>query len=186
MIKTDAAAIEARYGKGRVPPQAKEPRLYARGMGGPPPAGGGQGQIPLGQPIPEGVVIQQIVGRGEPSMAVVPPQQQGGPPAPAMAVVPPQVTNRTSIGTFVEQTPQISPTTSNPLTTAPAPVPSGTVTPPAESPKAEKKKKLDLTQLILDHMFELGGENSPACQKFYERGPATLKAWFKNPAIIPL
>ena len=74
-ITADAASIEARYGKtGQVPPrQEKEPELYAPGMGVPPPTER-QGQIPLGQEIPEGVVIQQLVGRGQPapSMAVVP------------------------------------------------------------------------------------------------------------------
>ncbi len=195
MITADSAAIEARYGKtGQVPPRAdgKEAELYAPGMNVPPP-GERQGQIPLGQEIPEGVIIQQVVGRGQPapSMAVVPPKQEGGAPAPSMAVVPPQPTNRTSIGTFIEKpvtvTPaQISPTVSNPLTATPAENPSGSVAPPAEPAKPEKRKKIDLAQLLLDHMFELGGEDAEACQKFYDRSPATLKQWFRNPAAIPL
>src|SRR5260221_3047990 len=195
MITADAAAIEAQYGKtGQVPPRAdgKEAELYAPGMGVPPLAER-QGQIPKGQEIPEGVIVQQVVGRGEraPSMAIVPPKQEGGAPAPSMAVVPPQPTNRTSIGTFIEKpaavTPaQISPTVSNPLTNTPAETPSGSVMPPTEPPKPEKRKKLDLTQLLLDHMWELGGEDSEQCQKFYDRGPSTLKAWFKNPGTIPL
>jgi hypothetical protein len=189
LITTDASAIEARYGKsGQVQPRPeKEPELYAPGMGVPPPQGG-QGQIPKGQEIPEGVIIQQLVGRGQPapSIAVMPPKQEGGPPAPSMAVVPPQPVNRTSIGTFVEQEP-VARSVSNPLTNAPANVPTGTATPPLEAPKEpEKKKKLDLTQLLLDHMWELGGEDSEACQKFYDRSAATLKNWFKNPAAIPL
>jgi hypothetical protein len=35
-------------------------------------------------------------------------------------------------------------------------------------------------------MWELGGEDSEACQKFYDRSPQTLKQWFKNPGNIPL
>jgi hypothetical protein len=162
------------------------PELYAPGMGISPPAER-QGQIPKGQPVPEGTMIQQIVGRGQPAIAVVPPKQEGGPPAPQVAVVPPQPTNRTTIGTFVER-PQdrVTPTVSNPLTATPAQTPTGTVQPPIEQPQPEKKKKLDLTQLLLDHMFELGGEDSETCQKFYDRSASTLKNWFRNPATIPL
>lgn len=196
MITTDAAALEARYGGkgGAVPPPPKDAELYAPGMGIAPPAER-QGQIPKGKEIPPGVVIQQVVGRGQPapSMAVVPPQALGGPPPPQVAVVPPQPTNRTSIGTFVEAPtpvttalPITSPSVSNPLTSSPVAPPSGVTTPPVQPPPPKPKKKLDLTQLLLDHMWELGGETSEACQKFYDRSPATLKAWFKNPAAIPL
>jgi hypothetical protein len=115
-----------------------------------------------------------------------------------MAVMPPQATNRTSIGTFIEQTPltqpvtgappKISTTVSNPLTSSPLSPPSGVTTPPTETapPPKPKPKKLDLAQALLDHMWELGGEDSEACQKFYDRSPATLKNWMRNPAAIPL
>jgi hypothetical protein len=162
----------------------------------PPEGGKGQGQIPIGTPVPEGVIISQVVGRGQaaPSMMVVPPKDPNQPPAPSIMVVPPQPSNRTTIGTFVEQpraqvqVPTITATVSNPLTNSQPVAPSGTITAPAPvltEPKRERKK-VDLTQLILDHMMELGGENGEECQKFYERGPQTIRQWVRNPAIIPL
>jgi hypothetical protein len=179
-INIDATALEARYAKqGAVvqSPQGEPPPIYGPGTSA--------AQIPVGQPVPEGVVIQQIVGRGQPAqISVVPPTIPGGPPPPQIAVVPPSGANRTSIGTYVE----VSPTVSNPLTASPAPIPSGTVAPPIEPPPKEppKKRKLDLTQLILDHIFELGGEDGEEAQKFYDRSNQTLKNWCRNPGVIPL
>jgi hypothetical protein len=175
-INIDAAAMEARFGnKTGAPPQpAPMQDLYAPGIR---PdhqtVPNKQTQMPVGTPVPEGTVIRQVVGRGQPSMAVVAPKQPEV-NAPAMAVVPPTGSNRTSLGTYVE----VTPTVSNPLT------------PPAAQPTVqeliEPKKKLDLTQAILDHMFSLGGEKSEDCQKFYDRSPQTLKNWFQNPSNIPL
>jgi hypothetical protein len=186
-ITVDANSLEARYGKAAPAEPTKEAEFYYPGSGKPPPAQQ-QGQIPKGQEVPPGVIIQQLVGRGQPapSMAVVPPKEEGGVPAPSMAVVPPQPTNRTTIGTFVEQSPPISRTTSNPMVATQPEVPTGTAEPPVQPPKPEKKKKVDLAQLLLDHIFELGGEDSEAAQKFYDRSPATMKNWLKNPAAIPL
>jgi hypothetical protein len=208
MITTDASALEAKYGKKPMPPpQGEPPPLFAPGMNIPPSK---QGQIPQGTPIPEGTVIQQVVGRGQPmpSMMLVPPQAQQS-NQPAIQVVPPHGAGRTTIGTFVEQAPQmrtaaeaatqfvdqvsqmraavpqISPTTSNPMTAAVPPINSGIAEPPAEPPKP-KRKKVDLTQVLLDHIWELGGEKSEACQKFYDRSEQTIKQWQKNPAAIPL
>jgi hypothetical protein len=188
MINIDAEALEAKFGKktGAVaaPPQIAD--LYAPGVKGSVPSN--QGQIPTGQPVPPGVIISQVVGRGQlaPSIQVVPPKQDQ-PNQPQMAVIPPQQGGRTSIGTFVE-TPKISQTTSNPLTTTPEPVNSGVAEPPlpTEPPKPAKRKKVDLTQQMLDHIFELGGEDSENAQKFYDRSPQTLKNWCRNPGTIPL
>jgi hypothetical protein len=192
MITTDAASIEARYAKqGPVParPQGEPPPIYAPGMGiTPPESGKGQGQIPLGTPVPEGVIITQVVGRGEraPSIMVVPPKDPNQPPAPSMMIVPPQHTGRTTIGTFVEQAkPPVTSTTSNPLTSTQPVAPSGIEAPPvAAEPKP--RKKVDLTKLILDHIWELGGEDSEDCQKYYDRSNQTLRNWCRNPAVIPL
>jgi len=182
MITADAAALEARFGNKTGAPAQPAPMqdLYAPGVrpdhqGKPNP----QGQIPAGSPVPEGVVIQQVVGRGQPAMAVVPPKQSDA-GAPAMAVVPPTGSNRTTIGTFVE------PIKTNPLTASPAEINSGLKQDPVLQEMAQPKRKLDLTQAILDHMFELGGEKSEDCQKFYDRSPQTLLSWIRNPAIIPL
>jgi len=191
MINIDAAALEAKFGnKTGAPPQpAPIGDLYAPGVKGSVPSK--QAQIPTGTPVPEGVVIQQIVGRGQPAMMVVPPKkdEQG---APSMAVVPPSGANRTTIGTFVE------PTKTNPMTSAPPPVNPGIVDAPVENSgsvdaainqpdqKNGRNHQLDLTQAILDHIFELGGEKSEACQKFYDRSQQTLKNWCQNPANIPL
>lgn len=187
-------------------------------MGIVPPAGGQQGTIPLGTPIPEGTIVSQRVGRGQaPSMMVVPPgaHSQGG---PQVAVVPPSGAGRTTIGTFVDrsfagqpeqsqawagdpsarptspsqgpvlpsQSP-ILPSSSNPLVADRLPINSGVTVAPVEAIKPEpKRKKIDLTQAILDHMHELGGWESETCQKFYERSPASLKHYAKNPGAIPL
>jgi hypothetical protein len=190
MIKTDASALEAKYsGKPAPAPQGEPPPLYAPGIPGVAP--NKQGQIPQGTPVPEGVVIQQIVGRGQPAMMVVPPQVHQ-PNQPAIQVVPPHGAGRTTIGTFVEQSQQaqlISATTTNPMTASPAPVNSGVVEPPVEAAAVEpkpKRKKVDLTQVLLDHIWELGGEDSKDCQEFYDRSPQTLKQWQKNPAAIPM
>lgn len=194
-ITQDASAIEARYGAkpGVVvqQPQAGAPpiqELWAPGMQQAPPAKL-QGSIPTGQEIPAGVVISQVVGRGQPapSMAIVPPQQVQ-PTPPAMAMIPPQPGNRTTIGTFVETRPQVvAPNISNPMTAAPPPINSGVVDAPviAEPPKP-KRKKVDLTQEILTHIWELGGEKSEECQKFYDRSEGTLKNWQQQPSKITL
>ena len=175
MITTDAAALEAKFGNKTGPAQpAPMQDLYAPGIR---PdhqtVPTKQGQIPAGIPVPEGTVIQQVVGRG---MAVVPPKQPDV-NAPSMAVVPPTGSTRTSIGTFVE------PHKTNPMTASPPPVNSGIE---AVAAQPEQKPKLDLTQAILDHMFKLGGEKGEDCQKFYDRSPQTLLSWVRNPAIIPL
>jgi hypothetical protein len=140
--------------------------------------------MPQGEAIPEGKVISQRVGRGQaPDMMVVPPREQGGPPEPAMAVVPPSGASRTTIGTFVEPT-----TSTNPLTAPPPAIPSGiTDIPVVEEPKKEPRKpKLDLTQAILDHMYELGGEKSEKCQKFYGRSDKSIQNYLRSPGSIPL
>ena len=180
-ISIDAAAMEARYGNkagGAQPPPPMQD-LYAPDVR---PehktTPNKQSQMPTGIPVPEGTIIQQIVGRGQPAMMVVPPKQPDV-NAPSVAVVPPTGSNRTTIGTFVE------PHKTNPLTDAPPEVNSGI----KESPVLEgpsKKPKLDLTQAILDHIYSLGGEKSEECQKFYDRSQQTLKSWSQNPAIIPL
>jgi hypothetical protein len=181
MINIDAAALEAKFGnKTGAPAQpAQIGDLYAPGVKGSVP--NKQGQIPTGTPVPEGVVIQQIVGRGQPAMSVVPPKKDQV-NAPSMAVVPPTGSGRTTIGTFVE------PNKTNPLTSAPPPVNSGLDEAPIDQPDQNNghKHQLDLTKAILDHIFELGGEKSEECQKFYDRSQQTLKNWCQNPAIIPL
>jgi hypothetical protein len=187
-ISIDAAALEAKFsnktGAAATPPPIAD--LYAPGVKGSVPSQ--QGQIPVGQPVPPGVIISQVVGRGQapPSIQVVPPKQDQ-PNQPQIAVIPPQQGGRTSIGTFVE-TPKISQTTSNPLTTTPEPVNSGVIEPPlpTEPAKPAKRKKVDLTQQMLDHIFELGGEDSENAQKFYDRSPQTLRNWCRNPGTIPL
>lgn len=174
-ISIDAAAMEARYGNKTGAPAQPAPMqdLYAPDVR---PehktTPNKQAQIPMGTPVPDGTVIQQVVGRG---MAVVPPQTPET-RAPAMAVVPPTGSARTSLGTYVEVT---QPVTSNPL------IPRQEQQPVVEE-LSKPKKKLDLTQAILDHMFSLGGEKGEDCQKFYDRSPQTLKNWFQNPANIPL
>jgi hypothetical protein len=190
-INIDAAAVEARYGQktGQAAVPVPMQDLWAPGSGAPPPKNP-PGSIPAGQPVPPGVVISQVVGRGQPApgvpapgMAVVPPQQQQS-GQPAMAVVPPQATNRTSIGTFIE----ISPTVSNPMTATPPPINTGLAEAPVvqEAPKPVKRKKVDLVQEILTHIWELGGEKSEEAQKFYDRSPDALKRWQSQPGTIPL
>jgi hypothetical protein len=177
-INVDANAVEARYGNktGPVqPPQIQD--LYAPGIGQKPTA---QGQIPHGQDIPEGVVIQQTVGRGQPAMMVVPPRANEG-PQPAMAVVPPTQSGRTTIGTFVER--PLQQQVAQP--TLPKTEPEPQRVPEVATPE-KPKRKLDLAQLILDHIYELGGEKSEQACEFYERSPQTLVQWCKNPAQIPL
>jgi hypothetical protein len=174
-INIDAAAMEARYGNKTGTPGQPAPMqdLYAPDVRSEhKTAPNKQTQLPAGTPVPEGTVIQQVVGRG---MAVVPPKRPDT-NAPAMAVVPPTGSARTSLGTYVE----VSQTVSNPLVPPPA------QPQPSVQELIEPKKKLDLTQAILDHMFSLGGEKSEDCQKFYERSQQTLKNWFQNPATIPL
>ena len=184
MITTDAAALEAKFGNKTGAPVQPAPMqdLYAPGIR---PdhqtVPTKQAQIPIGTPVPEGTIIQQVVGRGQPAMAVVPPKQPEV-NAPAMAVVPPTGSGRTTIGTFVE------PTKTNPLTTAPPPINSGieAAVVNQQDQKNGGKRQLDLTQAILDHIFELGGEKGEECQKFYDRSQQTLLSWVRNPAIIPL
>lgn len=165
-INIDSAALESRFASKTGAPAAGPSPLQDLGMP--------NAQIPTGTPVPEGTVIQQYVGRGK-SMSVVPPKQPDV-NAPSMAVIPPTGSTRTTLGTIVE------PTNTNPLT------------PPADQPaepviQTQDQKnghKLDLTKAILDHIFELGGEKSEVCQKFYDRSPQTLKNWCQNPATIPL
>jgi hypothetical protein len=180
-IQIDAASMEARYGNkvgGAAQPTPMQD-LYApdvRAEHKTVPTK--QAQIPLGTPVPEGTIVQQVVGRGQ-SMAIVPPRQHEV-KAPAIAVVPPSGSNRTSVGTYVEQT------RSNPLTDARPVINSGTIEPPIVQELVGPRKKLDLTQSILDHIYQLGGEKSETCQLFYERSQQTLMNWCRNPAIIPL
>jgi hypothetical protein len=183
MITTDAEALEARYaGKSQSKPQPRStgepPPLYAPGFNTPPDK---QGQIPMGTPVPEGVVIEQRVGRAmaPPSMAVVPPQAANQGPQPSIMVVPPTDAGRTTIGTFVESARYpngtVSPSKTNPLVEEePAPAPKPTA------------KKLDLVQAILDHMHELGGWEAPECQKFYDKSVHSLRKYVQDPASIPL
>lgn len=179
-ITQNAEALEAKYaGKsgGAPPPEAD---FYFPGSGKPPPGTSGPSQIPQGKPLEPGQYVSQVVGRG---MAVVPPQQHQ-PNQPQIAVVPPQAGSRTSIGTIVE------PNRTNPLTQAQEPPPQAQeptgnndkVT--TEPPKP--KQKLDLGGLILEHIWQMGGEKSEEAQKFYDRSAATLKNWMTNPAAIPL
>jgi hypothetical protein len=168
-ITVDARALEARYGKTSSVPvtDGKDPELYYPGSGQPPTQ---QGQIPQGTPVPEGAFIQQVVGRG---MAIVPPQEQQA-NQPQVGVIPPQHGTRTTIGTIVE------PNKSNPLST-PAP---GTLVAEPQPPKP--KRELDLAKLILEHIWEMGGEKSETAQKFYDRSFETLRNWVRTPATIPL
>lgn len=185
-ITVDSTSIEARYaGKSSGTP-LPEQEFYYPGSGKPPPAQD-KSQIPKGEPIPEGVVISQVVGRGQPapSMAVVPPKADG-PPPPQMAMVPPQASNRTTIGTFVEVKPPVSRTDSNPLTQAPQPPPPSGITEPPKEAEKPKRPEVDLPKEILSHVWELGGEKSEEAQKYYDRGEQTLKNWQKNPGTIPL
>ena len=171
MISVDAAALEAKYGKVSGQPQPAAPigDLYAPGMNTAP---NQQGQVPHGTPIPEGQFIQQVVGRG---IAVVPPQEHKA-NQPQVAVVPPQGGNRTTIGTIIE------PKKSSPLAGAKLPEPD----PATPVQPLKPKRDLDLAKLILEHIWELGGEKSEAAQKFYDRSHDTLKKWVQNPAIITL
>ena len=185
-INIDAAAMEARYGNktGAAAQPAPMQDLYAPDVRPEHKTSPNQQtQIPMGTPVPEGQIIRQVVGRGQ-SMSVVPPKQPGGAPEPAMAVVPPTGSARTSLGTYVE----VSKTVSNPLVNTKA-----VITRQEEQSIVEElpstqasKRQLDLTQAILDHIFELGGEKSEQCQKFYDRSQQTLRNWCQNPATIPL
>ena len=192
-IQIDAAAMEARYanktGQAAVPLPMQD--LWAPGSGAPPPKNP-PGSIPTGEAVPPGIVISQVVGRGQPapSIQAVPPQQHQS-NQPAMAVVPPQATNRTTIGTFVEPNPlpaSMSPTVSNPMTVTPVPPPSGIVDAPVvqEPAKPTKRKKIDLVQEMLTHIWELGGAKGEEAQKFYERSPDALKRWEQQPNTIPM
>lgn len=193
MITTDAKALEARYGGRSAPTDGKIQELYVPGSGTPP---NKQGQIPMGTPVPEGVIIEQRVGRaqaaGAPSMAVMPPQVNQG-PQPSMMVMPPSGAGRTTIGTFTES-PQMfagQPPSQQPWAGDPNARPTQAVSPSVSLPLIESKaskpqRKLDLIQLILDHMHELGGADSEACQKFYDRSPQSLKQYTKNPGAMPM
>jgi hypothetical protein len=74
------------------------------------------------------------------------------------------------------------------MTAAPQAINTGVAEPPVEQQKLPEKPrpKIDLTQLILDHMHELGGWQAEECQKFYEKSSNSLKAYTNNPAAIPL
>lgn len=164
MITVDSKAIEAKYGN---PKYGQPVDLRQQPKGGTPELGNLPAMgIPPGRPVAEGEYISQHVGRG---MAIVPPKehQQN---EPQMAVVPPQQTGRTTIGTFIE------PTRTNPLN------PPQEAKPP-EPPKP--KRELDLGKLIMDHIWELGGEKAEAAQKFYDRSHDTLHNWIRQPALIP-
>lgn len=191
MITANAEAIEAQYaGKSQPGPRGEPPPLYSPGKPNQ------QGQIPVGQPVPEGVIIEQRVGRAmAPSMAVVPPQANQG-PQPSMQVVPPTGAGRTTIGTFVDRAvppgqSAVLPTTSNPLQRQQiTPEMLRAMSPDGETQQepapSKERKKLDLTQLILDHMHELGSHTSEAAQKFYDKSPGSLKNYMANPGSIPL
>jgi hypothetical protein len=188
-IKTDAQALEAKYGgkSGQATPPAMQ-EFYYPGSGNPPPGSSGPHQIPQGKPVEPGQFVSQVVGRGEPikQMAVVPPQAHQ-PNQPQMAVMPPQPTNRTSLGTMVEPQQMAVPqmvirTNTNPMDAATPEPPKQQVEQPAPKPE----RKLDLAKEICDHIWEMGGEKSDQAQKFYERSSTTLKNWMANPATIPL
>jgi hypothetical protein len=168
-INLDAAAMEARYGNktgGTVEPAPIQDLSRLRAGGELQPAG----QI---KDIPEGVVIQQAVGRGQPAMMVVPPGGSETPKGPQVSVVPPTGAGRTTIGTFVDA-PQFGQ------------IAQVQEVQPEPKPEPKKRKPLDLAQLMCDHIFELGGEKSEAAQEFYDRSPQTLTQWMRNPAAIPL
>lgn len=184
IITVDANSLEAKLSGKTVaaPPPMQD--LYLPGSGAPPPKEGTT-QIPHGKPIPEGVVIQQYVGRGQPApqIAVVPPQKPGDKPAPQIAIVPPTGAGRTTIGTFVEQS------RTNPMEGT-VPVEQVEQAPqqgPAEAPQDNHQiKKLDLVLTVLNYIVELGGEKSPEAQKFFDRTDQALKMWFQMPNKIPL
>ena len=178
-INIDAAAMEARYGNKAGTAPAPIQDLYAPDVRQEHKvAPTAQTQIPVGVPVPEGTVVQQVVGRGQ-AMSVVPPRQpQAG--GPSMAMVPPTGSNRTTIGTFVE------PNKTNPLTSAPPEVNSGIKEQPVAQALTQPRKEFNLTQAILDHIIQLGGDKSEVCQKFYDRSQRTILNWCQNPATIPL
>jgi len=169
MISVNAEALEAKYGgqTGAAVQPAPMQDLYYPGSGTVP---NKQGQIPQGIPVLEGQFIQQPQGRG---MAVVPPQQNQ-PPGPQIAVVPPQHGIRTTIGTIVEQR----------AVPVPAKLPEPDPTTPVQPLKPQRD--LDLGQMILEHIWEMGGAKAKAAQDFYERSHDTLEKWMKQPGTIPL
>jgi hypothetical protein len=167
-ITVDAAQEYAKLGA-KPPPSEKLQEL-----------GPTLSSMPQGTPLKPGEIISQHVGRGEPaSMMVVPPQTAEN-KGPQVAVVPPTGASRTTLGTIVE--PGQPPIALSPAQGSPTPPP--LVAPEPEKPV--KKKKLDLCQLILDHMWELGGEKGAECQKFYDRTGNTIAKYFKDPGSIPL
>lgn len=163
-INLDAAALEARYAgrTGQIPQGSNS--LQELGM----PSGG----VP-GKDIPEGTVIQQVVGRG---IMVVPPQE-ARPGGPQVAVVPPSGASRTSIGTFVEKLPETQ------MLKVEEP------SPEVEAPKEEEpkpKRKLDLAQMLLDWFYDMGGDKSEELQRILNRSPETIKRWTTQPELIQL
>lgn len=182
-IQIDAAAMEARFANKTGAPAQPAPiaDLYAPDVRAEHrTVPNKQSQIAIGTPVPEGQIIQQLVGRGQ-SMAVVAPRQPDV-NAPSMAVLPPTGSARTSLGTYVE----VSPTVSNPMIDTRPEINSGIKEEPVFQDLAKPRKKLDLAQAILDHIYELGGEKSEECQKFYDRSPQTIRQWCKDPSIITL
>lgn len=183
-ITQNAEAIEAKYA-GRTGPAepVSTADFYYPGSGKPPPGTSGPHQIPQGSPVKDGQFVSQVVGRG---MMVVPPQTEQH-NQPQIAMVPPQGGSRTSIGTMVE------PSKTNPLTERPQAEPErpqaeqkGAETSQSKPAEALKRPKVDLGDLILEHIWTLGGEKSEEAQKFYDRSAPTLKNWMSNPGTIPL
>lgn len=161
-ITVDARALESKYGNAKYGQPVDPRQSPLQDLSNLPAVG-----IPEGKPIPEGEYVSAHVGRG---MMLVPPQEHQ-PNQPQIAVMPPQGGGRTSLGTFIE------PVKSNPLA------------PPVQEPVPEPPKperKLDLGQMILEHIWKLGGEHSEAAQKFYDRSHDTLHKWLQSPALIPL
>jgi hypothetical protein len=165
MITANAAAIEAKYaGK-----SAAQDNL-------PPPLTGQENL--KGTPVPEGTVIQQLVGR---AMAVVPPADPNAPKPPQISVVPPQHSGRTTIGTFVDipkppSGPAVIESTSNPLTEPKV----------EEEPPPPEKPPLDLAKEFVDFINAMGGSNSPEAKKFFDRSEQAIRSWLQRPAAIPL
>lgn len=164
MITANAQSIEAKYaGK-----SAAQDNL--------PPPLSGQDNL-KGTPVPEGQVVQQLVGR---AMAVVPPPDPNAPKAPQISVVPPQPSNRTTIGTFVDipkppSGPAVIPSTSNPLARVEEAQPAPPETPP-----------LDLAKEFVDFVNAMGGPRSPEVKAFFDRSDQAITNWLRVPGQIPL
>ena len=152
----------------------------------PPEIGFPNEKLPMGTPVPEGTFVSQR------AMQVLPPKIDV-PGGPSVGIVPPGGSNRTSIGTLVEPA-VVKPLeqepwqNTNPLKTLPQTQVVDALASKAEvePQKAPKKKKFDLVQAILEHMWELGGEKSAECQQFYGRTETSLKKYMQQPGTIPM